>query len=768
MIRYLFASCALVALASPGVSLAQTAPDSNEVESETGEIVVTAQRREQSAQDVAISMTVVSPAQLETLQTSADLAKVTPNVQLDTPLGLGMSRTSIRGVAQFDFNAAATTSNMLYVDEVPLNAAISQGVPLWDLARVEVLRGPQGTLFGRNATGGAIRFISERPGSELDGYFDVTLGSYGERNIRAAVSGPLTDQLGVRLSFVSQNADGEYFNVTTNRKMGGTERYGVRGVVVWEPTDTVSIDLKAQYFEGEGSTPRFKSTPGLASQPGFEPDVNYTSIADIQAAYGFSNLGVNSNFRRAEFDADPKDTLRHIPVQLSANIDMGFATLTSVTGYLDVKQSYIVDLDGTQAPILTEYARSNSRQWTQEVRLTSPSGNRFNWIAGLFYINEKVGTNVSWDATEWLRNVGYGFPTAPTVMYTRGVSQDTASFAAFLHTDYAITDALKLTVAGRWTKERKDIAYRFRSRSSFDTEAPRTSLQSRDFVKAVDSGNLGTLLQAAQPSLSAEDSWSNFSWKVGLDYEPSSDLLVYGFVSRGFKGGAFKPTANTRAEVLRPDGSILSVSPEIITDYEIGVKSDLFDRKLRLNAGIFYYDYKDYQTNQLDLTTVTQVLSNLRKAELYGAELELLFRPVRGLAISAGGGLLGSKIKESIDPALVGNQLPFAANANFNGSISYEIQTPIGSIKPEISGVYRGQYFLTKENDSRKNAAYTTFDAKIGFNNEELGIYGSLWIRNLTNKLAVVEIGDESEFFGSSQTIFVPRRRIGVTIGARF
>lgn len=763
----------LAALLAAGPAWAQAPAEAGEAapaaESTSGitDIVVTAQRREESAQKVSIAMTVLGEDALrQNVSTIADVAKLVPNIQLENPLGFGIPRTGVRGIAQSDFNANATTSNMVYLDDVPMNAPLAQGVPIWDLARAEVLRGPQGTLFGRNATGGAIRYITAGPGASAEGYADVTFGLWGHREIRLAYGGPLTDTLGVRISAVGVSRAGDARNINLNKKLGEKDNYGVRAVVLWEPSDNVRVALRGQYFHSNQDIYAWKSTPGLATLPGFAPNRNgYTSIAQIQQAYGFTNEGPETNFKIAESDVDPNEFMEHIPVALTVDIDLGNVTLTSASGYVRVNQSFLLDLDSSPAPIITEYDRHNLDQWTQEIRLTSNNDGPFNWIAGAFYIDEKIGANLNFQASEWMRNVSYGYPTASTVLYTRGYEQQTKSFAFFGHTTYEITPELKLTAAARWTKEIKDISWRFRSYWNFPSAAPGTNSEAVDFVKAVNAGNLGTLLGAAQAPLSAHKTWSQPSWKLGLDYQVTPRTLLYGFVARGFKGGSFVPSANTQSQVLLPDGSIRSVRPETVTDYEVGVKSDIIPGQLRVNAGAFYYDYRQYQTNQFVMAT--QVLSNLPKARAYGAEIEINWSPVDNLNINLGGGILRTKILKALDPALVGNELPLAQRENFNGSISYRIETPVGDFTPEASVKYRGHFYQTKEN-IRLLGGQTTFDARLGFESPEKKFYGSLWVRNLTNKVFPVIISDSGEFYGADIAYLNERRTAGITAGVRF
>jgi len=726
------------------------------------EILVTAQRREESAQKVPISMTVLGTEAMATMQTINDLGAKIPNVQIDE--AQGVPRLSVRGIAQSDFNPNATTSNMVYLDDVPLNAALAQSALTWDLERAEVLRGPQGTLFGRNATGGAIRFISAMPTKSWKGYAEVSLGRFNQNIVNGAISGPLTDTLGVRIAYTGQRSDGDVYS-TVFREKFGNDYYGIRGILEWNPSDRIHTVLRAQYFDRNAPVISWKSTPGLATKQGFGPLLDGRSVAQLQADYGFQNLGASTNFRVSEDDIRPDGNLKHLPISLTTDIDLGPATLTSATGYLKAKQAYMTDGDASQAPILDAYYITDVRQWTQELRLASNDTGPFKWILGGFYMNEKIKSRLSWDATEWLGETLY--PNAKTVLYTRGQRQETESYAVFAHTTYQITPELMLTAAARYTWESKDIFYIFRSRWDFPTSVPRTSFEAADFKRAVETQNLGTLLQAAQPSLSGKESWKNLSWKIALDYQVRPGTMIYALASRGFKGGSFKPTANVRSEVLNADGSILSVRPETVTDYEIGAKSNLIPGRLRVNASAYLYDFRDYQTNQLVPNSGLQLLSNLPKARMLGAELEIEAVPLDNLRLNLGAGVADTKILRSTDPALIGNKLPLAENFNLNASVRYDLETRLGTFAPEVSVKYRGHYYTSKENVIRLGG-FATADARLSYTSPGQTIYGSLWIKNLTDKRAVLVVDDPSEFWGSNVAYVNAPRTYGVTLGARF
>lgn len=732
-----------------------------------GEIVVTAQRRAESAQKVPISITAIGAELASTLQSTSEIGRLAPNIQVEQTAGFAYNRTGVRGVAQGDFNGGSTTSNMVYLDDVPMNAMIAQGVPLWDISRIEVLRGPQGTLFGRNATGGAIRYISSTPTKELDGYAELTYGNSNKREFRGAVSGEVAEGFRVRVSGIANTRDGDVRNTFLNQDENAESYYGGRLIADWEITPRLKASLHAQYFSSEVGSVMFKTTPGLLNGPGFEPDANgFTSVAQIQNFYGFTNPGPRTNFGEVQQDGKSVEEMRHLPISLNVDLDMGFATLTSVTGYLKVDVDSYQDADSSPAPILNVFDQFRLKQWTQEVRLTSNDDGPLKWVFGAFYLYERNANRISIDATAWRGNVSFMWPDANSVFYQRGATQRLNTYAGFVHATYAFSPKFSVTAAARYTYERKDITYNFRGQYEFPTTVGRTSYEYNDFLTALRTGNYGAVLRAPPPSFSGGKSFDEITWKLSLNYQPNEDMLLYALVSKGFKGGSFKPTANGQSEVTNPDGTILIVRPELVIDYELGAKSTFWDGRARVNGSVFYYDYKDYQTNQFVGTTATQLLSNLPKSEVYGAELELQLRPVPDLMLSGGIGVTEAKITKALDPALVGNKLPYAENFNFNAAIDYTIDTPIGTFTPGASAKHYGKYYVIKEND-RRIGGFTVFNAQIGF--ESLGdrFYGSLWIKNIGNKVMPVAIDDTAETFGADQGYVNQRRRFGITLGAR-
>jgi iron complex outermembrane receptor protein len=761
----LFAGPSLALAAEDPAAAAGPAPTAIE------EVIVTAQRRAENLQKVPIAITALGAETARSLQTSGDVGQFVPNIQVEQTSGFGLNRTGIRGIAQGDFNGGSTTSNMVYLDDQPMNAIYAQGVPLWDLARVEVLRGPQGTLFGRNATGGAIRYISQMPGSAEEGYAEATYGNSNEREFRAAVSGPITEAIRARVSIISHKRDGDVYNVLLNRNENAEDYYGGRLIVEWDLSEDLKAVLKAQFFDSNVGTVGWKSTPGITTSDALGTTLNgFNNIGDVQRSFGFKNVGPGSKYKQIETDGNNNEHLRHVPISLNVDWNLGFATLTSVSGFLDVDMLGEYDSDSSPAPIVDVRERFQLRQLSQELRLSSNGDGPFKWIAGGFYMFESNGDRLSADGTARFKNSA--FPTAKAIFYQREMVQKLETYAGFLHTTYEVTPKLMLTAAARYTYEKKDAFYTFRHIYEFPTTVGNTSFEYTDFEKALTSGSYGSVLRTPSPETGAgTDHFGELTWKFAADYKINDQTMVYALVTRGFKGGSFKPTANSRGDLGDPSQPIKAIKPEIVVDYEAGAKTTFLDGRARVNAAAYYYDYTNYQTNQL--VDGEQTFTNLPEATLYGAELELEFVPVDNLNVSLGLGYAHSKITKVLNPtvadnaALIGNKLPLAEDFNFNGVISYDLKTSAGTFTPQVSVKHYGKFYIDKEN-SKAIGDFTIFNAQLRYEAPNEKYYGVLWIKNIANTVRPITIDDVSESFGSDQTYVNQRRRFGVTAGVRF
>jgi len=582
-----------------GVAEAQTALE---------EIIVTAQRREQSLQEVGVSVTALSAERIRDLgiTNSADIGRVAPSVVFTaTTAGTG-SALSMRGISQSDFSAIQEAPNSIYYDDVYLSASGAASFSTFDLERIEVLRGPQGTLFGRNSTGGLARFITAKPTSTFEGYGEVGVGAFNGYWIEGAVSGPFSDRVRGRLAVKQEQADGWW----ENRAPGGkdtmeTNALGVRGHLEFDVTDKLlarlSISYSEQprhlvgtyksrnfYFDDNGvPTPQPADLDAWGTGPGNNLFGYRDPYADGQTS-AFENRG----FLKSDSSSPT----------LMLQWTLGSTTLTSVTNYTDFTSDYAEEIDGSPIDFAAATARQSVRQWSQEFKGAGSIGSH-SWTAGVYYLD--IDTSTFGD---------FFFPTFSGSDFAydnyQTMNQQTNSLAAFGQVEWQLGDRLTLITGIRYTYDEKtfDSQVYFRelgngySGGTGTSVFPPPGLLVYDFRKAT----VGKL---------AEQNEGLWSGKVQLDYKPEAGGLLYAGISRGVKGAGFN--GNLGGGLSNEDTPFDS---ESVTTYELGGKFDVMDNRLRLNSSVYYYDYSDYQGYAFN---GTQGVVGNYDGRFFGAELEM-------------------------------------------------------------------------------------------------------------------------------------------------
>lgn len=640
---------------------------------EIGEIVVTAQKREQSLQDVPISITAVGAEELQRrgVQSASDVAKNVPGLKLQAIFGDSTNPNFfLRGIGLLDFGDVAETPVGFYQDEVYLATQASQGLQLFDVERVEVLKGPQGTLYGRNTTGGVINIVTAEPGTTFGGQASAQVGSFGQTIVEAAAGGPVADNVGARLA------------VKINRD-NGFQRSDTTGIDGFGQTNSLAIRGKLKFDLGAGSDLLLTGAYSRADQrsplyPLFgllEADLT-TLCSQERAATGacFNQIGerfINNPRRGLSEDTDPRSQLDQYGATARLRVALGGSTtLTSVTSYQDVDKSYEDDADASSIPLLSSVYGLKARQWSQELRLdgTLPRG---TWVVGAFAFDERRRSLTSAP----LVADALGLP-----FYGSTGDQKTRAYAAFAQIDYDLVDRLTVTAGARYSDESKSIV----------VEAP-------GFF-------------APEPSRLQAD---RVTGKIGLAWKPDTDTLVYASVSTGFKAGGFNATFVTNPDTVRPVGD------ETITAYELGTKVDLLGRRVRLNLAAFYYDYRDVQAVSLDpsLQPVPgSRLQTLGDARIYGLDGELTFQPSSALSATVGFGLLDTQIRsDRFGGTIYGNglvpfdrnDLPLAPNLSLNSVVRYYIPLRAGSrLMLQADANYRSSVSFTATGSRQPINAY--------------------------------------------------------------
>jgi len=711
-------------------------------------IIVTAQKRETDLQETPASVSAMSGDTLRTRQIVdiEGLAQQLPSVNFGQTTG--NARIAIRGVG-FDNTTIGNEGRVAYhADGVFLSRPAAALTGFFDLERVEVLRGPQGTLYGRNATGGAINVIPRAPGNRLNGYLEASYGNYDAWRLEGAIGGPIAEGVSARVSFQLNERDGFGTNLTNGRDVDDLSTRAVRARVRLAPSPNFEIALGADWFHqddhaysfhylGRGSLPDPNSTPPLPGQ----------ELTGIRVGGT-----VPVNLRDSTSDSGPDNERTFWGLTANARLDLGPVVIHSITGYRDNDFQVTSDLDVTSAPITVYDQFERSHHFSQELRL-SGEFDRGDWMIGGYYFTESLfgGTRIALDPV-----VVVPGPVLPPLSSYRqgyyGVGQlDTDAWALFASLRFKFTDQLALRLGAHYSDEHRRVDEELKL--DFATPWP-------PFVPHFPPTPPGARRQA-------EDSWSSFTPSATLEYRAHDDLFLYATWSRGFKSGGFN------LGVLQPP-----YAPERLDDYEAGIRAQWLGGRLTTNLSAFYYDYSNLQVTKIVGTAV--VIENAASARIMGLEAEIVFRPVRGLQLDAAISLLDTEYEDyvSADPArpalgpidLSGNALTQSPTYTINLGASYVWQTDIGEIALRAEGRFVDRIWFTQFNlPHTSQPAYALFNAYLTWRSQSDRFSATAFIRNIGNE-DIVSAG----FIGSSLVgspllgSFEPPRTYGVTLGVRF
>jgi outer membrane receptor protein involved in Fe transport len=612
-----------------------------------GEIVVTAQKRQESVNKVPMSITAATGEALRAqgITDTRDLVKITPGFSYADSY-VGSPIYTLRGVGFSDISLGGRPTVSIYTDEAPIPFAIETLGANLDLERVEILKGPQGTLFGQNATGGAINYIDAKPTARLKAGVDVSYGRFDAVDADGFVSGPITDTLEGRVAFEHTSRDAWQKSYTTGARNGVGEFNNGRVILAWTPSAAFKAQLNVngwvdnsdtQASQLEAVTPTSvlaaSAIPGLLSYP--------VAPANAQAA-DFNpglNYRKNNSFLQANLRLDYKlsDTL----------------TLTSISSYSRYLEHQLQDIDGTTLSNLSEFTNGHIESYSEELRIGGDFAGRGHFVFGgnlaSDWVNQFNVTSFP-QSTTGLTFTPLGLPVFAD--FGNFGKQTEETYAVFGNVEYQITDTIKLYGGARYTEA--DNRFVGCSRDAGDGLGAEDFGVFQNFVRgelglapnpAIPLGGCITANALYQPGLVFETlNQNNVSWRAGAEWTPFSRTLIYANVSKGFKAGGFPDLGATTAAQYLP------ASQESIVAYELGFKTTLVDGRLQLNGAAFYYDYHDKQIlgRILDpLFGPLLKLVNVPKSELAGGEIQLAWTPVRGLSITAGGSYIDSHVLDN-------------------------------------------------------------------------------------------------------------------------
>ena len=766
-----------------GAASAQTAePQADPTARSEGleEIVVTARRQAENLQDVPIAITAITGSSLADrgiFQTS-DLANSVPSLQVNSVYGAAQPNFTLRGIGVAnEFNSNAASPVGVYVDEVYQSIRASHGQQLFDLDRVEVLRGPQGTLYGRNTTGGAINFITAQPSltEPFTGYLTAGYGNYDRRSLEGAAEATLVpDRLGIRLSGTYVNSD-PYIRNLAGRDGGGPESYGIRGTLRFKSS---ALDLSVKGYAAKTRGAQDQIFPAN-DRPG---NVGPITFGGFGQAFGLTYDRSGLDDLTVEADGTGLAIIEARGAVVKAALELSpQLTLTSLSGYDSgsYRQTPGTDCDGTPLDLCNANYGSRWRSVNQELRVnfTAP---RFKVVGGLYYgwdrlnvdnyfrlygILDDFRAGFGLPAT-YFNPLGFGVnpdPTAlPTPILTQmRYSQTRRSRAAFAEADYDVTDRLSLTVGLRYTSD---------SNHYFNGTA--TLFDSTGAARLVSVSSVDALVApgAAVP-LERRASSKALSGRGVLSYKPVDDVMLYTSYSRGYRAGSFNGTA------FQSNEQVSFVPPEKVNAYEAGVKSRLLDNRLQANIALFYYDYKGQQVQQIVGARSLTALSSL-DGTLKGIEAELEYRPVADLHLTLSGGYLDSRYRNGQFLSGIpvgGNRFPSAPKTSLNAGFDWDAFKfgSDGRVTLHGDAGYVGRFTYDPFGDRQATGIladgggdFLLLNSRLTVSTGKLTL--SAWVKNLTDKLYYPMMLNLEAGYGVDEMVRGMPRTYGIEAKIRF
>lgn len=705
-------------------------------ETGVGEIIVTAQRRSESINSVGMSISALPGDDLQQKQitTPSDLARIVPGFTAQ-PTPYNTPVYTLRGVGFYDSSLAASPSVSVYMDEIALPySAMTKGVS-FDLERVEVLKGPQGTLYGQNSTGGAINYIAAKPTSTPKAGLDVSFGRFATLELGGFVSGPLSDTLNARVAVRTVQASDWQKSYTRDAELGDKNQVQGRLLLDWHPNDSFSLLVNLNGWTDRGDTQAAQLAYIDLQAPFGAPIANYPLAPGNARAADWNPIPLRrrENFWQAS---------AHAQYQISDAV-----ALHSLTSYSKLNTRASQDTDGFafsnfDASILPSFIKA----FSQEFRV-SYTGEA---------INATVGANYGHDRTEDVQSVSFPIasnnrPIPGLVEFDYAVnfgSQKVDTYAVFASGEIEIADGFKLQGGARYTRVKRQFAGCQTNGGNAQTASSLTNLANifrgavgltpipLEGVNDCSTLNATTLLPGLVTDTLDED---NISWRAGVAWEVSPGSLLYANVSQGFKGGGYPTVGSTLSTQYAP------VTQEKLIAYEAGFKLSLLDRRMQLNGAAFYYDYSDKQIRakvQVPIFNLVEGIVNIPKSRIYGFEGQVLVAPINGLTLSAAASYLNTEVRKftgfnlsGLNQDFAGGRLPFTptwsaiADADYQWSLNSRLSAFVGgtltySSNTNASVGYSDRYTIP---------SYTTVDLRIGVKSPDDTWRFSLWGRNITN-----------------------------------
>jgi len=749
------------------------------------EVLVTAQKRQESINKVGLAISAVSGEALRdaNLRSVADLAMIVPGLTF-TQSGNDTPVYTLRGVGFYETTLAAYPDVTVYVDQVPLPFPALTRFPGLDLERVEVLKGPQGILFGQNSTGGTINYIAAKPTDRFESGVDVSYGTFERTSVEGYLSGPFSDTLKARLSARwdrgSEGWQESYHSPGPGAKLGEVDDFMARVLLDWDPSDQLSVELNLNGWTNKsdppagqyvslnpqndiatgafgGLVPVAQFGPVLGEQYGVPADTSLRELVAPLFAYPFAP----EDAQAADWYAANPPRADETNLQASIRADWQMTddlTLTSITAYDDFERDNVVGDAGVNLMVLTFTQQLGTiDSFYQELRLANAGEGAWRWMVGANYERADVDETVE-----------YGFinTTAATVYSNQPIFnmtdtffqsaayysyQEMENYSAFSNVDFDVSERLTLKAGVRYTEA--DRANRACTVDPGDASLSGYFAALSGLLRffsgmppspaTIPSGGCIVLDQTTLLPIEEFDdelNEDNVSWRAGLDFRPSDSSLVYFNVAKGYKAGSFGAIAASTTRQYEP------VTQESVLDYELGFKAELLDRTMSLTGAAFYYDYKDKQLRSklIDVTFgILDALVNVPKSSVTGAELALAWRPVPQMDLSAAATYLDAQVDEYIGvnsqgsaADFAGAEVPYtpewqlAASADYSWSLGTELTLTAGA-----SATYHSETFSSIGSDPvSRIAPYTLLDLRLALEQNDGPWKVALWGRNVTDE----------------------------------
>jgi iron complex outermembrane recepter protein len=708
---------------------------------ELEEIVVTATKRATNIQDTPVTVNAFDSSTIQEagINNAGDLANATPSLSVNSNSSPFTSRLTIRGIGTAQTDPALEPSVGMFVDGIYLGRSGLGMSDLTDIERIEVLQGPQGTLYGKNTNAGAISITTKAPNlEEYEGYVETSVGNYDMKNITLAASGPIAENLGFRISANVNQRDG-YLENKTGVDENGADDWNMIGKILWEPTSDLSVQLNFSHID------RDTNCCGADF-------LHSTIVQDELANQGLTVLKNDHEDYKISNNVDNEFTMEADAAALIVDYELSMGSIKSITSWDDYEFNNTYDFDGSQLDVLAltdEYSEGDS--FSQEFRFSSETGGALDYQAGIFYYEQttqrgdgssavELGDDFNTVAGQAIISPATGLPVGALINFMAQPGDtvsyknvwETETLAVFGQATWHPTESVHITAGLRWTDEEKDA-----------------DLFSETFTTAV--GPVPKFLDGLSTPIDAKLKRRsiNKDWLLNVSYDLNEDTMIFASASTGSKSGGFNGVNGTADEREFAD--------EKTRSYELGIKTTVLDNRLRINATAFVTEVDDYQ-QQLSLETGTgTTVRNEGKVEVNGIDLNIDALPLPNLTVSAG--LLYMNKYDITEGVSEGNELTYNAELSGNFAATYALPVAEGTAYARFDYSFKGNHFTVVGSDYEQDIE--NINLKMGWRNDNWNF--SVWGKNLKDEAYASVATKPLGFTGSTGYFLAPPRTYGVT-----